>query len=135
MSGKEKGQASQRWHHDALPTPVEVMEQVFINDDWSPADVALLLEKCMEAKIRRDQAEEYYKEQLAEIQQAEGLDGLRHNQIVFRMRQVKGRKTLDKEKLVMGMEMQGLSKAAIKSVIEYATKTGDEYYVKEIGVI
>ncbi len=122
------------WKHNKLPRPMEILS--IETKLYDGADIAIELERCMRAKEDRDLAENDYKErkeELAQIQLAEGLEGLRHNNIVFRCREVQGRVSYPVEKLIRAMELEGLSSEAVVRVMAFAQKIGDNYFVKEIG--
>jgi len=113
--------------------------------------IALLMEEMLEVKGIMDEKvddEEYdpkyhtarrykeLKEKLQEIQIEEGLDGLRYNNVVFAASLRDGKKSTDlkvlKEELVgkYGMRIEDVNAA-----IEFATKQGESYWVKEVKVL
>ncbi len=122
------------WKHHKLPRPMEILSLEL--KIYEPFMISLELEKCLYAKEERDKAEAHYKEakeELAQIQLAEGLDGLRHNNIVFRCREVMGKTSYPVEKIMTGMLMEGLKPDAINRILDFARKEGANYFVKEIG--
>ena len=142
MSGTDKGGRESNdtlgkvieWKHNKLPRPMEILS--IETKLYDGGDIALQLEKCLKLKRLRDVADGDYRdanEELAQIQLAEGLDGLRHNNIVFRCREVQGRKTYPYAKIVKALHLEGMSAETIARVMDFAETIGDNYFVKEIG--
>ena len=114
---------------------------------FSPAHVAVLLEEAYTLKCRLDAkaSDDVYdpqfhlqrrynevKDELAEIQQAEGLTRLTHGRIGFRLVHHAGRKNLDHEAFINELRFRGVKEDDIQAALDMATTTIKEYWTREV---
>ena len=123
---------------------VEILEVEGVDE---ANEIVLLLEKTLDLKttigvapdekkgtvgsgLLKDYDES--KKQLAISQMTNGLDGLRHNKIVFTSRLQDGRSKFDFEKFCQYLVSHGVKVELISDGIREYTSTGDSFYVNEI---
>lgn len=73
-------------------------------------------------------------EELAEIQQAEALEGLKYQNIVFTLGYAKPRVSVDVEKLKQELVFRGVDPEVVADCVKAAEKVGKESWRKEIKV-
>lgn len=133
---KEFDKDQQKESRKALP---EVLE----TDLEDAGHVVLLIEEAaalkkeLDPKIEGSKAARYeeIKTELTMIQTSAGVEGLRHNDVVFVARLNNGRTTVDNKRFVQGLLERGVKAQVIEAATEAATKTGDPFWVKQIEEI
>ena len=111
----------------------EVLDQGL---DVDSEEVALLIEQGLELKNEAAKFSELHKdvaEKLGEIAASNGLEGLRHNDIVFTQRLQDGKKSTDIEKFIQGLLSRGVMVDVITAAMKEAAKVGDSYWVRSIS--
>jgi hypothetical protein len=73
--------------------------------------------------------------ELEQIQFEGEVDGLRHGSIVFASGMRSGRKTLNTSKLMVALIERGVAMEVWNEAVAVATKTGDDYAVRELEVL
>lgn len=135
--GKKTGESTSK---GASLKDVLEMDDDDLGGDVEPGDVVQMLEKAdylkkqLDEKVEGSMAYEYkqVKEQLSEIQSSNGLEGLRHNRIVFIARWQQGRTSFDQKKLAQELVMKGWDVGEVKSLMDRCTKQGEDFLVREI---
>lgn len=133
---EEIGQKSVKESRKTLP---EVLELELEDRDR----VVLLLEEAIELKKELDSKNpnskaarlDDIKTELATIQMASGLDGLRHNRFVFVARYQDGRTSVDQKLLMQELLKRGVKAEVIKEAQEGATKQGNAFWVRELEIL
>lgn len=112
--------------------------------------VVLLLQKAITLKERLDpDQDDYgfdpdfhlareYKEvmgELAAIQQAEGLEGLKSGKMVFALSYMKPRVTVDMDKLKQELVFRGVDPGVVADCVNAAEKIGKEAWKKEVKLL
>jgi hypothetical protein len=114
---------------------------------FTPSQVASLLEEGYRLKRRLDEkiADDVYEpefhigrrlkevlDELAEIQQSEGLERLTHGDITFRLKHVNPRMELDREEFIHQLQTRGVRDETIRAALKPSLKPIREYWTKEL---